>query len=152
MNAPIIETPIRLTLTRGFDAAPDRLFAAWLSPDFGAWLGTEGMACLSCEIDPRVGGHWKMLHRTQDGQTLDHYGVYKQIDHPSQHAMGRLAFTWAGGCSGPAVTLVTVTFKAKGAGTEMTLTHEGFLDTQDAERHEGGWTGSFARLADFLKA
>ncbi|HEY0265658.1 MAG TPA: SRPBCC domain-containing protein, partial [Rhizomicrobium sp.] len=101
MNVPIIETPIRLTLTRSFDVSPERLFDAWLSPGFGEWLGMEGMVCLSCEIDPRVGGQWKMLHRTPDGQTLDHSGIYKEIDRPS-----RLAFTWSGGCSGPNVTLV----------------------------------------------
>ncbi|HEY4078616.1 MAG TPA: SRPBCC domain-containing protein [Rhizomicrobium sp.] len=145
MNAPIIETPIRLSLTRSFDISPDLLFDAWLSPDFGEWLGTEGMACLSCEIDPRVGGQWKMLHRMPDGQTLDHYGVYKQIDRPSG-----LTFTWSGGCGGPNVTLVTIVFKAKGAGTEMTLTHEGFLGTEDAERHESGWIASFDRLARYL--
>jgi uncharacterized protein YndB with AHSA1/START domain len=147
VNAPIVDTPIRLTLTRSFDVSAERLFDAWLSPEFGAWLGTEGMACLSCQIDPRVGGQWKTLHRMPDGQTLDHHGIYKQIDRSSV-----LAFTWAGGCSGAAVTLVTVTFKAKGAGTEMTLSHEGFVDVDDAERHETGWTDSFVRLAYFLKA
>jgi uncharacterized protein YndB with AHSA1/START domain len=147
MNAPIIETPIRLTLTRSFDASPQALFDAWLSPDFGEWLGTEGMQCLSCEIDPRVGGQWTMLHRTPDGQTLDHHGVYKEI---TPHS--RLSFTWAGGCGGPHVTLVTITFKSKGAGAEMTLMHEGFLTGEDAERHENGWTASFTRLARHLAA
>jgi uncharacterized protein YndB with AHSA1/START domain len=141
MNAPIIQAPIRLTLTRSFEATPERLFEAWLSPAFGEWLGTEGMTCLSCTVDPRVGGEWKMLHRTAGGQTLDHYGTYKEIARPT-----RLAFTWSGGCGGPTVTLVTVTFKARGAGTEMTLTHEGFTATEDAERHEKGWAASFTRL------
>jgi uncharacterized protein YndB with AHSA1/START domain len=147
MNAPIIETPIRLTLSRSFDVSAERLFDAWLSPDFGVWLGTEGMTCLSCDVDPRVGGQWSMLHRTPDGQDLEHHGVFKDIVRPS-----RLAFTWSGGCGGLAVTLVTVTFKPKGAGTEMTLTHEGFVTTEDAERHEEGWTGSFTRLRKFLAA
>jgi uncharacterized protein YndB with AHSA1/START domain len=145
MNAPIIETPIRLSLIRNFDASPERLFEAWLSPAFGAWLGTQDLTSLSCEIDPRVGGQWKMVHRTADGQTLDHQGVYKEIVRPS-----RLSFTWTGGCSGIGVTLVTVTFKARGAGTEMTLTHEGFIAAQDAERHENGWSASFVRLAAYL--
>jgi len=145
MNAPIIETPIRLTLTRSFDTSPERLFDAFLSRDFGDWLGTEGLVCLTCEINPCVGGQWKMLHRTPDGQQLDHYGVYKEIERSS-----RLAFTWSGGCAGPNLTLVTITFKAKGAGTEMTLTHEGFLAVEDAERHESGWIDSFVRLARHL--
>jgi uncharacterized protein YndB with AHSA1/START domain len=145
MNAPLIETPIRLSLTRSFDAAPERLFDAFLSPAFGQWLGGDSVTCVSCEMDPRVGGEYRLLHRTADGQTLDHHGTYKEIDRPS-----RLAFTWAGGCSGPHVTLVTVTFKAKGAGTELMLTHEGFVAVEDAERHENGWAASFKRLMEYL--
>lgn len=147
MNAPIIESPIRLTLTRSFDAPPERLFEAFLSTAFGVWLGTDDVTCVACEIDPRVGGHWKTQHRTTDGAMLEHHGVYKQINRPSV-----LAFTWSGGCGGPHLTLVTVSFKAKGAGTEMTLAHEGFLEVENAERHEGGWTASFARLARHLGA
>jgi uncharacterized protein YndB with AHSA1/START domain len=145
MNAPIIETPFRLSLTRSFDASAEQLFEAWLSQDFGAWLGTHDVVCLSCEIDPRVGGTWKMTHRAADGQELVHQGIYKQIDRPS-----RLAFTWSGGCGGTNITLVTVTFRAKGAGTEMTLTHEGFPTVEDCARHNGGWTDSFERLARHL--
>ena len=145
MNAPIIETPFRLSLTRSFDFSPERLFDAFLSQSFGAWLGTEDVVCLSCEIDPRVGGRWKTMHRTPDGSALEHVGVYKEINRPS-----RLAFTWSGGCAGTNITLVTITFKTEGAGTEMTLTHEGFPSAEDCERHSGGWTASFDRLARYL--
>lgn len=145
MNAPIIESPIRLTLTRSFDVTAARLFDAFVSESFGDWLGSEGLVCLSCEIDAHVGGAWKTVHRLPDGQVLEHAGVYKQLDRPSC-----LSFTWSGGCGGAHVTLVTVTFKPKGAGTEMTLVHEGFHDTGTVERHEQGWAASFARLGRWL--
>lgn len=145
MNAPVIETPVRLSLTRSFDAAPERLFDAFLSPAFGQWLGTRDVTCLSCEVDPRIGGQWAMRHRAADGQELAHHGIYKEINRPS-----RLSFTWTGGCGGAHITLVTITFKAKGAGTEMTLVHEGFPSSQDCDRHNGGWSDSFDRLAAWL--
>jgi len=145
MTLSIATAPARLSLTRVFDAPPDRVFDAFLSPAYGEWLGTEDVTCLSCEIDPRVGGCWKTVHRTADGGALEHMGVYKEIEQPS-----RLAFTWSGGCAGPNITLVTITFKAKGAGTEMTLTHEGFVTAEDCQRHEGGWAASFDRLAQHL--
>jgi uncharacterized protein YndB with AHSA1/START domain len=147
MNAITIETPIRLSLTRSFAATPERLFDAFLSPQFGQWVGGDSVTCVSCEMDPRVGGDYRMLHRTGDGQTLEHHGTYKEIARPS-----RLSFTWAGGCSGANVTLVTVALKAKGDGTEMTLTHEGFAGVEDAERHETGWVASFAKLTAHLAA
>jgi uncharacterized protein YndB with AHSA1/START domain len=144
MNA-VVESPIRLSLTRSFDVAPETLFDAWLQKSWGDWLGPEGVVCLSCELDPRVGGKWQIHSRMPDGSEVQMTGVYREINRSSQ-----LVLTWRGCFSGPDDTLVTVTFKAKGAGTEMTLTHEGFLNEDQHDRHNGGWTASFDRLARHL--
>ncbi len=34
------------------------------------------------------------------------------------------------------------------AATELTLTHEGFLETEIRDRHNEGWDGCLSRLAD----
>jgi len=144
MNA-VIETPVKLSLTRSFDAPPEVLFDAWLQESWGDWLGPEGVVCLSCEMDPRVGGKWRVQARTPDGTEVELSGTYKEITRPS-----RLVFTWHGCLSGPDATIVTVTFKPKGAGTEMTLTHEGFISQEQRDRHNGGWSATFERLARHL--
>ena len=139
-----IETPVRLSLTRSFDADPQTLFDAWLQDSWGDWLGPEGVVCLSSEVDPRVGGNWRILSRLPDGSEVTHHGVYKEINRHS-----RLVFTWHG-CSGLDATTVTLAFKPRGAGTEMTLTHEGFPTIETRDRHNNGWSGTFDRLARHL--
>jgi uncharacterized protein YndB with AHSA1/START domain len=144
MNA-VIESPVKLSLTRSFDTDPETLFDAWLQESWGDWLGPEGVVCLSCEVDPRVGGKWRVHARTPDGSEVMLSGIYKEINRPS-----RLVFTWHGCLTGPEPTTVTLTFKPKGAGTEMTLTHEGFLNPEQRDRHNNGWSGTFERLARHL--
>jgi uncharacterized protein YndB with AHSA1/START domain len=62
----------------------------------------------------------------------------------------RLVYTWAwrgeDGKPGPE-TLVTVTFRAVGRKTELTLRHEGFADKDGREAHRGGWNGCLDKLA-----
>ena len=141
MNA-VIESPVKLSLTRNFDCPPEALFDAWLDESWGDWLGPEGVVCLVCEIDPRVGGKWRVVSRMPDGREVTMNGVYREI---TPHS--RLVFTWHGCFSGPDDTTVTVLFKPKGAGTEMTLTHAGFINEDLRDRHNGGWSATFDRLA-----
>lgn len=145
MNMAIIENPVRLSLTRSFDTDPQTLFDAWLQQSWGDWLGPEGVVCLSCDVDPKVGGKWRIQSRMPDGSEVLLTGTYKEINRPS-----RLVFTWFGCFSGPDATTVTLTFKPKGAGTEMTLTHEGFSNEEQRDRHNNGWSPTFERLARHL--
>ena len=42
-----------------------------------------------CEVDLRVGGSWRFVHRTPDGQEFAFYGEYLEVDPPN-----RLVATW----------------------------------------------------------
>lgn len=143
----VIETPLRLAITRSFDAPPERLFDAWLNGSWARWLGSNGVECLESVIDPRVGGAWRYRGRTPDGREFEATGVYKEIVRPS-----RLVFSWNGCLPGAEDTTVTLTFRPKGVGTEMTLVHEGFRGAEPAARHDQGWGASFDRLAAMLAA
>jgi uncharacterized protein YndB with AHSA1/START domain len=76
-------------------------------------------------------------------------GVYQEIRPPD-----RLVFTWRWesepehGDAGD--TLVTLELKPRGSGTELTLTHERFVDEQKREEHAHGWTGCLNGLERFL--
>jgi uncharacterized protein YndB with AHSA1/START domain len=145
MNIATIETPVQLSLTRSFDASPETLFDAWLQQSWGGWMGPEGAVCLSCDVDPRVGGQWRIHSRRLDGSEFMLNGVYKEITRPS-----RLVFSWNGCFSGPQASTVTLTFRPKGAGTEMTLSHEGFASEEQRDRHNDGWSTILERLARYL--
>jgi len=68
--------------------------------------------------------------------------------------MEKLVYTWAwldeAGKPGRE-TLVTVTFRAMGRKTELTLRHEGFETRESRDSHNGGWNGCLDKLAEYLK-
>lgn len=143
-----VATPVlTLTLSRYFDASPERVFDAWIGPDWGDWLPPRGAACKVTAIDPRPGGRFDAAMTMGDGRHITVFGTYHEVRRPE-----RLVFDWQGDCFN-AATLVTLTFRAEGDGTRMTLRQEGF--DQDAMRagFENGWNGeggSFDKLALFL--
>ena len=67
-----------LTLKRRFNAPPAKVFAAWTDPEkMKHWMGPEGVQGISCEIDPRVGGRYRLVMRAPNGEEHDRCG------HPS---------------------------------------------------------------------
>ncbi len=58
----------------------------------------------------------------------------------------KLVFTWAWKSTPERESLVTVTLKANGAGTIITLLHEQFFDADARNRHQNGWTGAIDKL------
>jgi uncharacterized protein YndB with AHSA1/START domain len=124
-------------VTHRFAAAPERVFDAWLDADkMRAWMRGPAMhdEILKATIDARVGGRFEYTVR-RDGQVIEHYGVYREIDRPR-----RLAFTFeVKGMEGDVPSLVTLDFAAADEGTEVTLVHTGVLKDY-AERTQGGWT------------
>jgi uncharacterized protein YndB with AHSA1/START domain len=158
-----------LSMTRIFDASPERVFDAWLDPSqYKIWMGprAQGASTESVQIDPRVGGKYSITMRTPKGdKTVS--GAYRELVRPT-----RLVFTWhwqgpmscastpeaAGAKPSPPQlaesfeTLVTVTFTPAGKGTEMTLLHENFADEGQREGHSKGWACCFDQMADFLAA
>lgn len=78
-------------MTRLFDAPRQLVFDAMTKPEHvRRWWGciSEGHSVTTCEIDLRVGGAWKFVHRGPEGEYPAFYGVYKEIDAP-----GRLVYT-----------------------------------------------------------
>jgi uncharacterized protein YndB with AHSA1/START domain len=140
-------------LARRIDAIPERVFDAFLDPQKVAqWMlaGSAENEISSVAIDPRVGGTFSFLVRSQ-GQEVEHLGGYVEIDRPR-----RLAFTWnavtpreAPGAKSGTGTLVTLDFAPAGTGTELRLTHEGVPEDQ-AIRTEEGWSKIIQAIANSL--
>jgi uncharacterized protein YndB with AHSA1/START domain len=134
-----------LTIKRRFNAPPEKVFSAWTEPEkLAHWMRPTATKRVEAECDLRVGGryHIKMI-MADDQHNVS--GVYREIV-PNE----KLAFTWAWKTTPERESLVTVTFKADGAGTIMTLTHEQFFDEDARDRHRSGWTGTMDRLEKYL--
>ena len=121
--------PYALALADGLAA----MHARWWGPDRG---GTS-----HAEADARVGGGFRVVFRTEDGEEHDVSGVYREVV-PDE----RLVFTWAWRSTPERESLVTVELRPDGEGTSLTLTHERFFDEPARDRHREGWSGSLDKL------
>jgi uncharacterized protein YndB with AHSA1/START domain len=135
-----------LTIKRRYNAPPAKLFSAWTSPEkMKRWFGPPGVEALLAESDPRVGGRYRIVAKSPDGEQHDVSGVYREVV-PDE----KLVFTWAWKSTPERESLVTVELKRDGAGTLLTLTHEHFYDADARDRHQHGWDGSLSKLEQAL--
>jgi len=131
-----------LTLKRRLNAPPAKVFAAWTDPEkVKRWMGPGEVKVLVAESDSRVGGRYRWLMRSPEGNEHDVSGVYREII-PNE----KLVFTWAWKTMPERETLVTVLLKPDGDGTLLTLTHEQFADNDARDSHQHGWTGTLDKL------
>jgi uncharacterized protein YndB with AHSA1/START domain len=138
-------TVTALTLTRTFDVPVQQLFDAWTDPaQVTQWMGPGEVKCLDVQIDLKVGGEYRIHMRSDEG---DHVaiGEYVEVTPPD-----RLKFTWSWESGAVVDTLVTLDFQSRGEGSELTLTHENFVEQEAMEKHTQGWDGCLAKLTNYL--
>lgn len=133
-----------LEMSRHFEAKPERVFDAWLGTSWGDWLGPRSIRAEVTLIEPKIGGRYSVTMHRPDGTTLTVHGEYREIDRPN-----KLVFSWKWDQEG-IDTLVSLTFRASGGGTDMTIRHSGFASAERRDNHNIGWTGSFDKLAEIL--
>lgn len=139
-----VENPIKLEMTRHFDAPPEQVFDAWLQKSWGDWAGPPGVRGEVTIMEPRAGGRYQVVMHTPDGNTLTVGGIYREINRPTRIVM---SWKWQ---HEAADTTVTLTFKAAGGGTDLTLRHEGFAAIDRRDSHNGGWIGTLDKLSAYL--
>jgi uncharacterized protein YndB with AHSA1/START domain len=104
-----------LVVTRTFDAPARLVFEAWTRPElFKQWWVPKsmGMTLLSCEMDVRVGGRYRLVF----APNAEFFGRYLEV---TPHS--RLA--WTNEESGEAGPITTVTFEEQ-AGKTLLVLHE----------------------------
>ncbi len=107
-----------LVVTRSFDGPARIVFEAWTKPElFKRWWApkSSGMAILSCEMDVRVGGGYRLVFgHAAAKQPMAFFGKYIEV---TPHS--RLAWTNEESDDGGAVT--TLTFEEKGGKTLLVM-------------------------------
>ena len=147
-QAKLREKP-SLTLTRSYPVAPEKVWRAWTDPQaLRKWWGPGNNEPVSlAELDVRVGGRFRIVFGGPDGKAHECAGIYREVV-PNR----KLVFTWTWPNSTPErESLVTVTLRAAGTGTELVFLHEQFFDEKVRDDHQLGWSGSFDKLERFLK-
>jgi uncharacterized protein YndB with AHSA1/START domain len=130
------------TIQRRYDAAPERVFAAWADPASKArWFaGPEDWESGPHELDFREGGSEIASGGPKEGPVHRYRAIYWEVV-PNE----RIVYTYELliGEDRSSVSLVTVELERDGDGTMLTLTEHGaFFDgLEDPNVREGG-TGS----------
>ena len=95
-----------LVVTRTIDAPPPSVFEAWTDSDlFRRWWVPKsmGLTLLSCEIDARVGGGYRLTFDNGPAEPMAFFGRYLEVTPPS-----RLVWTNEEGDGGHVVTTVSL--------------------------------------------
>jgi uncharacterized protein YndB with AHSA1/START domain len=110
------------------------------------WMGQPGGKTDVQALDVREGGEVRARMSWDNGMAIQLYGTFQRVEKPSI-----LQFTWAMEGDDANKGVVTVEFRPHGAGTELTLTHEG-LTGPALKQSKAGWNGWFDRLQKLVEA
>lgn len=138
--------PEDIVIRRYFPAPRERVYAAWLDPlSLVQWMRPGAEASATAEVDPRVGGGFRIVMKHSGGVT-EHTGEYLVIERPA-----RLSFTWISENTQQIPTQVTVEFIERDQGTELVLTHRRLPESK-VEGHRRGWGAILQNLEQVLRA
>ena len=141
-----------LVVTRTFNAPARIVFEAWTKPElFKRWWVPKsmGMSLLTCEMDIRVGGTYRLVFGVGDTTVMEVFGKYIEV---TPHS--RLVWTNEEGDEGGAIT--TLTFEEMG-GQTLLVKHDLYpskeaLDGAIASGSTGGMGETFEQLDELLAA
>lgn len=120
-----------------------RVFAAWTEPELmKKWFCPQNLEVAEVSSDARIGGRYLIAMKDEErGKVFTTTGIYKEIV-PGE----KLVFTWEFEEPGQEESLVTVTFRDKNGGTEVTVLHERFVDIDGEQSHREGWVSALENL------
>lgn len=148
----IIAEPGKTSFTtrRVVDAPRELVFDAFTKPEhLSRWMGPRALVTLSCDIDLRVGGRYRSVFRTPDGQEVGFSGEFREIVRPE-----RIVRTFVYEPMPDKEALETLLLEEKDRKTTITTIT---LHKTEADRDghvnsgmEAGMTEGYARLDELL--
>ena len=136
-------------LHRVLRTRPERLYRAFLDPDAMAkWLPPFGFTCKVHEMDPRVGGSFRMSFTNfTTGKGHSFGGTYRVLE-PNQ----RLQYTDRFDDPNlPGEMVTTVELRQVSCGTELSVVQEGIPEMIPTEMCYLGWQESLIQLAHLVE-
>jgi uncharacterized protein YndB with AHSA1/START domain len=141
---PVIE------VRRFFQAPPELVYRVLTEGEYlRRWWGPRRLEIAECEIDLRVGGTWRIVHRAPDGAEFAFRGEFLELDPPR-----RRVSTWV--YEGAPDALATETFEldAVNGGTLLrsTVVHDSVAnrDMHVESGMEEGLLESYDRMKELL--
>ncbi len=152
-NALTVTTPSdrEIVMTRVFDAPRDLVFEAHTSCEhLSHWWGPKRYEIISCEMDFRPGGAWRIVHRGPEGEEYAFRGEYREIVRPE-----RIVWTFEFEGAPGSVSVQTMTLEEHDGKTTLTGTsvfdmveeRDGMLESE----MESGAAETYDRLDEYLE-
>ena len=138
-----------LKLERFYPVTPDKVWRAWTDAQaLGQWFRPDASFSIPvAETDVRVGGRFRVLMVDAKGEEFDLSGIYREVVRER-----KLVMTWGWRAKQPGhESLVTVTLRPLGQGTQLELRHEQYVDMENQPTHEQGWNGTLDKLGQLLQ-
>ena len=139
-----------LVIERTFDAPRSLVFKAWTDPEhLVRWWGPRDFKVISCDMDVRTGGSYRVHSRTSEGSNHYLQGTYREVVAPERLVS---TYTWSDAEWRPTrpETVLTLTFDEDQGKTKLTLHQAVFESVTARDMHRGGWGSSLDSLADYL--
>lgn len=138
------------TTRRWFEAPRELVWRAWTTAELlKRWMGPRTLECVLYDVDLRVGGGWRFVHRGPDGVDYGFHGEYREIVAPE-----RLVGTFVFEMMPDHVAIDTLTLEAHGSRT-LAITHTRHASFEARDGHvqsgmEAGMSDGYARLDELL--
>ena len=123
--------PFSLTVERDMTLSPHVIYRAW-TEQMDRWFAASGSVLMKAEVNAVF--FWETEFQ---GKRHPHYGRFLRLE-PDR----LVELTWVTGPEGGtkgAETIVTVELAPQAGGTQLRLTHAGFLDEETKHRTEQAW-------------
>jgi len=148
-NPTSVERPSdrEVIVTRLVNAPPHIVWEAWTRAElFRQWWIPKSAALnlLSCEMDVRVGGGYRLVFKFQDSE-MAFFGTYREVV-PNQRLV------WTNDEAGEAGQVSTVTFEEK-SGKTLVVMHELYPSKEALEAASGSYDAmpeTFDQLEEFV--
>lgn len=139
-----------LVVTRTFDASARAVWEAWTRPELLQrwWVPRSfGLTLLSCELDVRPGGTYRLVFRHGDSEPMAFHGRYLEVTPPSR-------LVWNNEEGGESGAVTTVTLEEQGGKTLLVMRDlypsKEALDAAIASGSTGGAGEAFDQLEELL--
>lgn len=139
-----------LELTCTLDASRERIFQALTDPaELAKWWGPSGFTTPEIQIDPKIGGSYRLGMQPPDGELFHLAGEFLEIDPPTRLAY---SFRWEEPDPDDRETVVRVSLDAVADRTRLSLWHGVFATEARLALHKSGWTDSLKELSELLES
>jgi uncharacterized protein YndB with AHSA1/START domain len=140
-----------IMMTRVFDASRELVFEAHTSAEhMKNWWGPRKYETVSAEVDFRVGGKWRVVHRGPDGDEHAFRGEFREIVPPE-----RIVWTFEYEGAPGEVAIETLTLEEhEGKTTLTTVSDAGSKEARDAMLESGMLEGAeetWDRLEEYVE-